>query len=57
LSEEVEMTRETPHVAPGAEVPRRDEMRAPDEVAAMLHLKQLGWGIRRIAREFGCSHM
>jgi transposase len=32
-------------------------MRAPDEVAAMLQLKQLGWGIRRIAREFGCSHM
>ncbi|MGU3407896.1 IS21 family transposase [Methylobacterium brachiatum] len=51
------MTRETLHVAPGAEVPRGDEMRAPDEVAAMLQLKQLGWGIRRIAREFGCSHM
>ena len=51
------MTRGTLHVAPGAEVPRGDEMRAPDEVAAMLQLKQLGWGIKRIAREFGCSHM
>ena len=26
-------------------------MRTPDEVAAMLRLKALGWGIRRIARE------
>jgi transposase len=31
-------------------------MRTPDEVAAMLRLKSLGWGVRRIAREFGCSH-
>jgi len=36
---------------------RSDEMRTPDEVAAMLRLKRLGWGVRRIAREFGCSHM
>lgn len=32
-------------------------MKAPDEVAAMLRLKALGWGVKRIAREFGCSHM
>jgi transposase len=32
-------------------------MREPDEVAAMLRLKALGWGVRRIARELGCSHM
>lgn len=32
-------------------------MRAPDEVAATPQLKQLGWGIKRIAREFGCIHM
>lgn len=44
-------------VAPQAEVLRGDEMRTPDEVAAMLRLKALGWGIRRIARELGCSHM
>src|SRR5271166_5506488 len=31
-------------------------MRTPDEVAAMVRLKGLGWGIRRIAAEFGCSH-
>ena len=31
--------------------------RKPDEVAAMLRLKGLGWGARRIAAEFGCSHM
>ncbi|HUB14105.1 MAG TPA: IS21 family transposase [Acetobacteraceae bacterium] len=32
-------------------------METPDEVAAMLRLKSLGWGIRRIAKELGCSHM
>jgi transposase len=32
-------------------------MQTPDEVAAMLRLKSLGWGIKRIARELGCSHM
>src|SRR3954468_3295691 len=42
---------------PRAEVLRGDEMRTPDEVAAMLRLKALGWGIKRIARELGCSHM
>jgi transposase len=30
-------------------------MRAPDEVAAMLRLRDLGWGTRRIAAELGCS--
>ena len=32
-------------------------MREPDEVAAMLRLRGLGWGVRRIAAEFGCSHV
>jgi transposase len=32
-------------------------MQTPDEVVAMLRLKSLGWGIRRIAKELGCSHM
>jgi transposase len=32
-------------------------MQTPEEVAAMLRLKALGWGIRRIAKELGCSHM
>ena len=36
---------------------RGEQMREPDEVAAMLRLKALGWGVRRIARELGCSHM
>jgi len=30
-------------------------MRAPDEVAAMLRLRALGWGTRRIAAELGCD--
>ena len=37
--------------------PRRDVMRTPDEVAAMLRLHSLGWGVRRIGTELGCSHM
>jgi transposase len=37
--------------------PRGEVMKAPDEVAAMVRLRALGWGIRRIAAEFGCSHM
>lgn len=30
-------------------------MRMPDEVAAMLRLRDLGWGTRRIAAELGCN--
>src|SRR5215210_3675895 len=34
---------------------RRQGMRTPDEVAAMLRLHGLGWGTRRIAAELGCD--
>ncbi len=34
---------------------RRQTMRTPDEVAAMLRLHNLGWGTRRIAAELGCN--
>src|SRR5690349_17768457 len=34
---------------------RRDVMKAPDDVAAMVRLKALGWGSKRIAAELGCS--
>jgi transposase len=34
---------------------RGDEMRTPEEVAAMLRLWALGWGERRIAAALGCS--
>lgn len=40
---------------PRMEYPRRQEMKAPDEVAAMVRLRELGWGAKRIARELGCS--
>ena len=30
-------------------------MKAPDDVSAMLKLKALGWGVKRIAAELGCS--
>ncbi|WP_161993833.1 helix-turn-helix domain-containing protein [Muricoccus nepalensis] len=32
---------------------RSEPVRTPDEVAAMLALKARGWGVKRIAREFG----
>ena len=35
---------------------RRVEMKAPDDVAAMVRLKQLGWGAKRIAAELGPQH-
>jgi transposase len=34
---------------------RREAMKAPDEVSAMIRLKALGWGSKRIATELGCS--
>jgi hypothetical protein len=34
---------------------RRDVVKAPDEVSAMLRLKALGWGSKRIATEPGCA--
>ncbi len=36
-------------------LPRRDEMETPDDVSAMVRLKALGWGAKRIAAELGCS--
>jgi transposase len=44
-------------LASRGELPRREAMQTPEEVAAMLRLKALGWGVRRIAGELGCSHM
>ena len=41
-------------VGPWAGRPRAQMVKS-DEVEAMLHLRALGWGLRRIAREFGCS--
>jgi transposase len=38
-------------------VDRGDGMVEPDEVAVMVRLRSLGWGVRRIASELGCSHM
>ena len=35
--------------------PRRDEMKTPDDVSAMVRLKALGLGAKRIAAEPGCS--
>jgi transposase len=47
---------ESPEVFPGRpDGQRGDRMRTPDEVAAMLRLKALGWGERRIAAALGCN--
>ncbi len=48
---------EAVQVAPREDLPRRESLQTPDEVVAMLRLKALGWGIRRIAKELGCSPM
>lgn len=32
-----------------------EAMRTPDDVAAMLRLRDLGWGSKRIAAKLGCS--
>ena len=37
------------------ELPRGEVMQTPDEVAAMLRLKALGWGVRRIAAELDAA--
>lgn len=36
--------------------PRGLVMKTPDEVAEMLRLRACGWGLKRIARQLGCSH-
>lgn len=36
-------------------LPSTETMKTSDDVAAMLRLHQLGWGVRRIARELGIS--
>ncbi len=36
--------------------PRGEVMKTPGDVTAMVRLKACGWGIKRIARELGCSH-
>src|SRR4051794_9307287 len=36
--------------------PREQVMKTPDDVAEMLRLRACGWGLKRIARELGCSH-
>ena len=42
-------------VVPPVSDGRRQWMRMPEEVAAMLRLRDLGWGTRRIAAELGCT--
>src|ERR1700749_2120326 len=36
--------------------PQGQVMKTPDDVAEMLRLRACGWGLKRIARQLGCSH-
>ena len=49
------MTNASDQVVPRVDDPRRHEMKTPDDVSAMMRLKTLGWGSKRIAAELGCS--
>ena len=40
---------------PGPLTVERSALRTPDDVARMLQLHSLGWGVKRIARELGCA--
>jgi transposase len=42
--------------SPSRNDPRGQVMKTPDDVSEMLRLKACGWGVKRIARELGCSH-
>ena len=55
MEEEVIMTMREAQSHPRWGDPRRDEMKTPDDVSAMVRLKALGWGSKRIAAELGCS--
>jgi transposase len=41
--------------SPWCDEPRGDQMKAPEDVSAMVKLRELGWGTKRIAAELGCS--
>jgi transposase len=49
------MTTATDPVRGTGTLPSTDTMKTSDDVAAMLRLHALGWGVRRIARELGVS--
>jgi transposase len=55
VSEEVNKMNEAAQGSPWRDGLRRDEMKTPDDVLAMVRLKALGWGAKRIAAELGCS--
>ncbi len=50
------MTEEGMSASPSWNDPRGEVMKTPDDVSAMVRLRACGWGIKRIARELGCSH-
>ncbi|WP_041249285.1 IS21 family transposase [Gluconacetobacter diazotrophicus] len=49
------MTEEKSMISALSGTMRGTGMLQPEEVAAMMRLHGLGWGVKRLAREFGCS--
>lgn len=49
------MTREVAEIPARARTVQGEEMLQPDEVAAMVRLNELGWGAKRLSKEFGCA--
>lgn len=49
------MTMDSGHSVPRGSMTQGEEMLQPDEVAAMMRLHGIGWGAKRLAREFGCA--
>lgn len=53
--EEVEISKELMAVGLQVEELQGEAMRTPDDAAAMLRLREFGWGSKRIAAALGCS--
>ena len=49
------MTNGVPELPARTMAVQGEEMLQPNEVAAMLRLHELGWGAKRLSKEFGCA--
>lgn len=49
------MTKAVPEFPARTMAVQGEEMLQPDEVAAMVRLHELGWGAKRLSKEFGCA--
>lgn len=49
------MTNEVSGISARTMAVQGEEMLQPDEVAAMVRLHELGWGAKRLSKQFGCA--